>query len=213
MIFVSPDGERSMNTYLGVSAELGPDDLGDGVADQAEIVFLEGYLFDKDKGKEAFLKTARACRAAGGKAGIAISDPFCVERHRDDFLGLIKGELDYFIGNRAELLSLFQTDDLDTALVKAAEICPLVVCTQSGAGVTIVQGATRVHVGVQEVVPVDATGAGDLFAAGFLYGLAIGADLETCGKMGNVCAAEIISHMGARPETDLQALFKQNGLI
>lgn len=213
MIFVSPDGERSMNTYLGVSAELGPDDLADGVADQAEIVFLEGYLFDKDKGKEAFLKTARACRAAGGKAGIAISDPFCVERHRDDFLALIKDELDYFIGNRAELLSLFQADDLDAALGKAAEICPLVVCTQSGDGVTIVQGETRIHVGVQEVVPVDATGAGDLFAAGFLYGLATGADLETCGKMGNVCAAEIISHMGARPEADLQALFKQNGLI
>jgi sugar/nucleoside kinase (ribokinase family) len=213
MIFVSPDGERSMNTYLGVSAELGPDDLTDGVADQAEIVFLEGYLFDKEKGKEAFLKTARACRAAGGKAGIAISDPFCVERHRDDFLGLIKDELDYFIGNRAELLSLFQTDDLDTALGKAAQVCPLVVCTQSGDGVTILQGATRVHVGVQKVVPVDATGAGDLFAAGFLYGLAMGADLEICGKMGNVCAAEIISHMGARPEADLQVLFKQNGLI
>ena len=132
MIFVSPDGERSMNTYLGISAELGPEDVAEDVAAEAEFVFLEGYLFDKDKGKEAFLRAARTCRAAGGKAGIAISDPFCVERHRADFLNLIENEMDYVIGNEAEIRSLYQNDDLEADLAAVAAICPLVVCTRSG---------------------------------------------------------------------------------
>ncbi len=212
MIFVSPDGERSMNTYLGISAELGPDDLPDGVADSAEIVFLEGYLFDKDKGKEAFIATARACRAAGGMAGIAISDPFCVERHRADFLDLIENELDYVIGNEAEIRALYQNDDLEGDLRAVAAICPLVVCTRSGDGVTIMQDGVRTDVPVTKVVPVDATGAGDQFAAGFLYGLATGQDMETAGRMGCVAAAEVISHMGPRPEASLPDLFRQAGL-
>ena len=112
MIFVSDDGERSMNTYLGISAELGPEDVNLEVASNAEIVFLEGYLFDKDKGKDAFVKLAKECRSAGGLSGIAISDPFCVERHRPDFLSLIKNELDYVIGNKEEIMALFQTDNL-----------------------------------------------------------------------------------------------------
>ena len=213
MIFVSPDGERSMNTYLGISAELGPDDVSEDVAGQAEIVFLEGYLFDKDKGKEAFIRTARSCRAAGGKAGIAISDPFCVERHRADFLTLIGEELDYVIGNEDEVKSLFETDDLDLAMKKLSALCPLAVCTRSGDGVSILQGDTRINVPVEKIVPVDATGAGDQFAAGFLYGLATDQDLETCGKMGCAAAGEVISHMGARPETDLKTLFATTGLL
>ena len=135
MIFTSADGERSMNTYLGISSELGPEDVSGSVAQEAEYVFLEGYLFDKDKGKKAFVELSRACRSAGGKAGIAISDPFCVERHRADFLDLIEHELDYVIGNDAEIKSLFETDDLETALAKTAEICELVVCTRGGEGV------------------------------------------------------------------------------
>ena len=213
MIFVSPDGERSMNTYLGISAELGPEDVDLDVAANAKIVFLEGYLFDKDKGKEAFTTMARACRAAGGQAGIAISDPFCVERHRDDFLALIKDELDYVIGNEAEIKSLWQTEDLEEALVKTAEICPLFACTLSGDGVTIVSGETRVSVGVERIVPVDATGAGDGFAAGFLYGLATGADLKTCGEMGCLVAGEVIRHIGPRAGRDLKALLQENGLL
>ncbi len=213
MIFVSPDGERSMNTYLGISAELGPEDVSEDVAAEAEIVFLEGYLFDKDKGKDAFIRTARTCRAAGGKAGIAISDPFCVERHRDDFLNLIEHEMDYVIGNEAEIMSLFQNNDLEADLAAVAAICPLVVCTRSGDGVTIINEGARVNIPVEKVVPVDATGAGDQFAAGFLYGLATGRDMETAGRMGCVAAAEVISHIGPRPETDLKALFKTAGLI
>lgn len=213
MIFVSPDGERSMNTYLGISAELGPEDVDLDVAGNAKIVFLEGYLFDKDKGKEAFTTMARACRAAGGQAGIAISDPFCVERHRDDFLALIEDELDYVIGNEAEIKSLWETDDLEEALAKTTEICPLFACTKSGDGVTIVSGETRVSVGVERIVPVDATGAGDGFAAGFLYGLATGADLKTCGEMGCLVAGEVIRHIGPRAGRDLKALLQENGLL
>ncbi|WGW04402.1 adenosine kinase [Tropicibacter oceani] len=213
MIFVSPDGERSMNTYLGISAELGPEDVSEDVTAQSEIVFLEGYLFDKDKGKEAFLRAARTCRAAGGLAGIAISDPFCVERHRDDFLTLIEHEMDYVIGNEAEIRSLFQNDDLEADLAAVAAICPLVVCTRSGDGVTIIHKGVRTEIPVHKVVPVDATGAGDQFAAGFLYGLATGADMATAGRMGCVSAAEVISHIGPRPEANMQALYRQKGLI
>lgn len=213
MIFVSPDGERSLNTYLGISSDLAPEDVSEDVAGQAEIIFLEGYLFDKDKGKEAFLQAARNCRAANGKTGIAISDPFCVDRHRPDFLRMIGDELDYVIGNEAEIRSLFETDDVEAAIARTAEMCPLVVCTRSGDGVTIVAGEQRVDVPVERIVPVDATGAGDQFAAGFLYGLATGRDLEICGRMGCVAAREVIGHVGPRPETDILTLFKAEGLM
>lgn len=213
MIFVSPDGERSMNTYLGISTGLTSNDVPEAVASNARLMFLEGYLFDHDAGKTAFREAARATKAGGGKAGIAISDPFCVERHRADFLALIEHDLDYVIGNEAEIRSLFETDDVEEALARTHEICPLVVCTRSGDGVTLIDGQTRIEVPVEKVVPVDATGAGDQFAAGFLYGLATGRDLETCGRMGNLCAAEVISHVGPRPAKDMAREFRSVGLI
>ncbi len=211
MIFVSPDGERSMNTYLGISSELGPIDVSDDVAGQAEILFLEGYLYDKLKGKQAFERAVQLCHASGGKAGIALSDPFCVDRHRDDFRRLVK-DLDYVIGNEHEWSSLYQTD-LSAALEQAAADSGLVVCTRSGHDVIVVRGDEQAIVPVRKIVPVDATGAGDQFAAGFLYGLATGQSLSNCGRMGCVAAAEVISHFGARPETDLKALFRKEGLI
>ena len=211
MIFVSPDGERSMNTYLGISSELGPVDVSDDVAGQAEILFLEGYLYDKAPGKQAFERAVQLCHASGGKAGIALSDPFCVDRHRSDFRRLVK-DLDYVIGNEHEWSSLYQTE-LSSALEQAAADCGFVVCTRSGHDVIVVRGAEQVVVPVQKIVPVDATGAGDLFAAGFLYGMATGQSLSTCGRMGCVAAAEVISHFGARPETDLKELFRKSGLI
>ncbi|MDX1781974.1 MAG: adenosine kinase [Thalassovita sp.] len=211
MIFVSPDGERSMNTYLGISSELGPDDVADDVAGDAEILFLEGYLYDKPKGKDAFERAAKLCRAAGGKAGIALSDPFCVDRHRGDFRRLVK-DLDYVIGNQHEWESLYQTD-LSAALEQAAMDAGMVVCTRSGHDVVLVRGEEEAVVPVNEIVPTDATGAGDQFAAGFLYGYATGATLEVAGRMGCVAAAEVISHFGARPEADLKQLFRREGLI
>ena len=211
MIFVSPDGERSMNTYLGISSELGPEDVSDSVAGKAEILFLEGYLYDKPKGKEAFERAARLTRAAGGKAGIALSDPFCVDRHRDSFRRLVK-ELDFVIGNEHEWESLYQTD-LSAALEQAAVDAGTVVCTRSGHDVVVVRGEEEAVVPVTAVVPVDATGAGDQFAAGFIYGLATGADLAVAGRMGCIAAAEVIGHFGARPEADIKALFKRAGLV
>ena len=213
MIFVSDDGERSMNTYLGISAELGPEDVNLEVAASADIVFLEGYLFDKDKGKEAFIKLAKECRAAGGLSGIAISDPFCVERHRADFLSLIKNELDYVIGNKEEIMALFETDNFESALSKAVDISPLVVCTRSSEGVTAIQEGNRVDFRVEPVIPVDATGAGDQFAAGFLYGLATHANLEAACSMGCLCAEEVIGHIGPRPQIRLLDKFSEMKLI
>ena len=213
MIFVTGDGERSMNTYLGISAELGPEDVAETVAGNTDYLFLEGYLFDKDKGKAAFLKAARACHAGGGKAGIALSDPFCVDRHRDDFRRLIREELDYTIGNQQEWMSLYQTEDLEAALALARADCPVVVCTRSGDDVVLIHGEERAAAPVHRVVPVDATGAGDQFAAGFIYGMATGQSLERAGRMGCAAAAEVIGHFGARPEGDIKARFRALGLI
>lgn len=211
MIFVSPDGERSMNTYLGISSELGPDDVSESVAGAAKILFLEGYLYDKPKGKQAFERAARLTRAGGGKAGIALSDPFCVDRHRDDFRRLVR-ELDYVIGNEHEWCSLYQCD-LSEALEQAARDSGLVVCTRSGHDVILVRGDEEAVARVNRVVPVDATGAGDQFAAGFLYGLATEAPLAVAGRMGCIAAAEVIGHIGARPEADVRALFRREGLL
>ena len=211
MIFVAPDGERSMNTYLGISSELGPEDVAGAVAGEAEVLFLEGYLYDKPKGKEAFERAAKLCRQAGGRAGIALSDPFCVNRHRADFRRLVR-DLDYVIGNQHEWESLYETD-LDSALTQAAADCGLVACTRSGEEVIVLRGDERAVVPVKRVVPVDATGAGDQFAAGFIYGMATGRSLEASGRMGCVAAAEVISHFGARPEADLRALFAAQSLI
>ncbi|MDK3074040.1 adenosine kinase [Sedimentitalea sp. JM2-8] len=213
MIFVSPDGERSMNTYLGISTGLTSADVPDNVSGNAKIMFLEGYLFDHDAGKTAFREAARATRAGGGKTGIAISDPFCVDRHRSDFISLIQHDLDFVIGNEAEIQSLFETDHLDDALMMTAALCPLVVCTRSGDGVSVMEGTSRIDVPVDRIVPVDATGAGDQFAAGFLFGLAQGRDLETCARIGCVCASEVISHIGPRPETDVLHLLRDRGLV
>jgi sugar/nucleoside kinase (ribokinase family) len=212
MIFVSPDGERSMNTYLGISAELGPDDVPEDVAEGAAILFLEGYLYDKDKGKAAFTRAADLCGKAGGKAGITLSDPFCVDRHRDDFQKLVAESMDYVIGNEHEWTHLYQTEDLDAALDREAADCDLVVCTRSGRDVVLIGNGERVEVPVHAIKPVDATGAGDQFAAGFLYGLSTGRDLHACGRMGVIAAAEVISHMGPRPEADLRVMFEAAGL-
>jgi len=212
MIFVTPDGERSMNTYLGISAELGTEDVPLAVAENCDFLFLEGYLFDKDKGKAAFLKAAEACHRGKGQAGISLSDPFCVDRHRDDFRRLVK-TLDYVIGNEHEWSALYQTEDLEAALQMAAADCGTVACTRSGADVVLIREGERAEVPVHRIVPVDATGAGDQFAAGFLYGLATGQSLAKAGRMGCIAAAEVIAHFGARPESDVKDLFHRQGLI
>ncbi|MBT0959304.1 adenosine kinase [Alphaproteobacteria bacterium KMM 3653] len=212
MIFVTPDGERSMNTYLGISSEVGPQDVDAAVTGNCDTLFLEGYLFDKDPGKAAFHAAAETAKKAGARAGISLSDPFCVERHRGDFRALISGPLDYVLCNDAELLSLYQVSDLDEALKLAAADCALVACTRSAEGVAIQSAEGRIDVPTTPLTPVDTTGAGDQFAAGFLYGMTTGRDLKTCGQMGCIAAGEVISHIGPRPEASLAELFAKAGL-
>ncbi|RVV97038.1 adenosine kinase [Mesobaculum littorinae] len=213
MIFVSPDGERSMNTYLGAGADLNSGDVPDAIFAGGGILFLEGYLFDKDDGKTAFAEAARAMRAAGGLAGITLSDPFCADRHRADFQRLIADEMDFVIGNAAEWKTLYETEDLNEAVDRAAQVCGTVVCTRSGDPVWLRRGDERAEIPVETVVPVDATGAGDQFAAGFLFGYARDLPLDTCGRMGVAAAAEVIGHIGPRPERDMAAVFRELGLI
>lgn len=212
MIFVSPDGERSMNTYLGAGADISSADVPD-VFGGGGILFLEGYLFDKDEGKTAFSEAAGRMQAAGGRAAITISDPFCAERHREDFKRLIAEDMDIAIGNDAEWMTLYETDDLEAALAQAAAVCDIVACTRSGDPVWVWSGDTRVEAPVESVTPVDATGAGDQFAAGFLYGLASGKSLDVAARMGVVCAKEVIGHIGPRPEVDVMTLFQEAGLV
>ena len=211
MIFVSPDGERSMNTFLGISAELSPADIPQVVLGNGEILFIEGYLYDKPAGKAAIHEAATRCRAGRGMAGVSLSDPFCVERHRDDFKKLVT-ELDYVIGNHHEWMSLYQTQTLDEALAMASQDCDHIVATHSDQPVQIIHNGAHVSVPVTATTPVDATGAGDQFAAGYLYGLSIGAKTETRGKMGIIAAREVISHFGARPDRDVSKLFAVAGL-
>jgi sugar/nucleoside kinase (ribokinase family) len=213
MIFVSPDGERSMNTYLGAGADLDQGDVSSTLFEGSRFLFLEGYLFDKDEGKTAFYAAATTMQNAGGASGISLSDPFCVERHRADFKRLITDNMDFVLGNAAEWQTLYETDDLDDALAQASAVCETVVCTRSGDPVLLRQGAQTVEVAVKPVTPVDATGAGDQFATGFLYGLARGLPLEVCGKLGVIAAAEVIGHVGPRPKVDLMDLFKQAALL
>lgn len=213
MIFVSPDGERSMNTYLGAGADLDRDDVSADVFAGSKMLFLEGYLFDKDEGKTAFAEAARLMREAGGKAGITLSDPFCADRHRADFQRLIADEMDFVLGNAAEWTTLYETDDLNAALDQAEAVCETVVCTHSGEPVHLRSGGTQVLVPVTPVTPVDATGAGDQFATGFLFGMARGRPLEICGRMGVIAASEVIGHIGPRPKANLSELFKQAGLL
>jgi len=212
MIFVSPDGERSMNTYLGAGADISSADVPD-VFVGGGILFLEGYLFDKDEGKTAFSDAATRMKAAGGRSAITISDPFCAERHRADFQRLIAEDMDIAIGNEDEWKTLYETDDLEAAVARAAEVCDIVACTRSGDSVWVVSGGQRYEAPVTRVVPVDATGAGDQFAAGFLFGVASGRDLETAARMGVLCAQEVIGHVGPRPERDMKAAFAEAGLI
>ncbi len=213
IVLVTPDGERSMNTYLGVTEFLGPEDIFDEQVAEAEWIYLEGYRFDGPQSVAAFDKAIAACKGAGGRVSLTLSDPFCVDRHRAAFRALIQDHVDLLFCNRAEMLSMYETDDFDAALAQAAKEVDIVACTDSEHGAHILSDGHRWHAPAMPVQIVDATGAGDLFAGAFLWGLTNGYDLETCGRMGCVGASEVISHIGARPEADLKALFSEAGLL
>ena len=213
IVLVTPDGERSMNTYLGVTEFLGPEDIDEAQMAQAEWIYLEGYRFDGPQSVAAFDKAITACTSSGGRVSLTLSDPFCVGRHRDAFRALIQDHVDLLFCNRAEMLSMYETDDFDAALAMAASEVEIVACTDSENGAHILSHGQRWHAPAMPVQIVDATGAGDLFAGAFLWALTNGHDLETSGRMGCIAASEVISHIGARPEADLNALFEKQGLL
>lgn len=212
LIMITPDGERTMNTYLGASVALSPDDIDADLVAAATVTYLEGYLWDPPQAKQAFLKAAEAARSANRLVALSLSDPFCVERHRESFLDLIRSGIDMLFANETEIRALYQSAGFDEALQAVRTDCKLAVLTRSAAGSVIVEG-DEVHVVEAVKVPrvVDLTGAGDLYAAGFLFGYTQGRDLVACARLGAIAASEVISHVGARPQVPLVTLAAQSG--
>ena len=207
LIVVTPDAQRTMNTFLGVSSLLEPGDVDVGLVARARVVYLEGYLFDRDGAKEAFRTAAAAAHAAGGKVSLTLSDSFCVDRHRADFRDLVAGQVDLLFCNEEELLSLYETAVLDEAVQAVRRDCEIAAVTMGKDGSMVVTPDGTVAVAAHPVSEVvDTTGAGDLYAAGFLYGLTHGRSLGDCGRLGSVAAAEVIAHVGARPNAPLSRL-------
>ena len=215
MIFVTPDGERSMNTYLGACVELGPEDVEASKASDAKVTYFEGYLWDPPLAKEAIRMTAKLAHAAGREVSMTLSDPFCVDRYRDEFLELMRsGTVDIVFANEHELKSLYQTADFDTALNAIRADCKLAAVTRSENGSLIVRNSETVEIKAVEIDElVDTTGAGDLYAAGFLFGYTSGKDLETCGNLGSLAAGIVIQQIGPRPQADLRLAAEQAGLL
>ena len=207
LVIVTPDAERTMCTFLGVASALSPDDVPVTLIDDARFTYLEGYLWDQPSAKEAFRAAAARAHQAGRKVALTLSDPFCVDRHRVDFLDLISGEVDILFANDDELRSLYEVDDLDTAVQKVRNHCEIAAVTCGADGSVVVAGDDLFEVAAHPVEHVvDTTGAGDLYAAGFLYALSRGYDPVTAGRLGGLAASEVISHLGARPEVSLADL-------
>lgn len=214
LVLVTPDGERTMNTFLGASVDFTPGDIDPDLIAGAKIVYLEGYLFDKDAAKSAFREAAKLAKEAGAKVALTLSDPFCVDRHRDDFRKLVKEDADIVFANEKEITTLYEVNSFDEAADAALMDCEMAVLTRSEEGSVIVGAGETTQIPADPVTKVvDATGAGDLYASGFLYGLTRGLPLETCGRLGSLAAAEVISHLGARPETSLAKLAKARGVV
>jgi sugar/nucleoside kinase (ribokinase family) len=213
-IMITPDGERTMNTFLGACVNLGPDDIDRAIVSDAKVTYLEGYLWDPPQAKEAFKKAAKIARGAKRKVSLTLSDSFCVDRHRDSFLDLIRGDVDIVFANEKEIKSLYETEDFDETLQKVRKDCEIAVLTRSAAGCVVVKGK-EIHVVEAHPVAtvVDVTGAGDLFASGFLYGYTHGLGLADSARLGSLAAAEVISHVGARPEVRLSSHAKAAGLL
>jgi sugar/nucleoside kinase (ribokinase family) len=213
-ILVTPEGERTMNTYLGACVNLTVADIDTDIVSQAKVTYMEGYLWDRPEAKEAFKRAAQIARKAGRMTSITLSDSFCVERHRDSFLDLIRNDIDIVFANETEIKSLYQTQNFDGALRAIQKDCPIAVLTRSADGCVVVKG-DEIHSAPAFPVShvVDVTGAGDLFAAGFLHGFTHDRPLAHCAQLGALAAAEVISHIGARPEVNLRAHATALGLL
>jgi sugar/nucleoside kinase (ribokinase family) len=212
LIFVTPDAQRTMQTYLGACVELGPEQVDEKQVAAAQVTYLEGYLWDKPAAKDAFRKAAEVAHRAGRKVSLTLSDSFCVGRHRAEFRDLVDNHVDVLFANEAEILSLYETTKFEDVLPHLrAKKSRIAAVTRSEKG-SVAIGMGEVHAVPAQagVKVVDTTGAGDLYASGFLHGLTTGRDLATCAKLGSICAGEIISHYGARPEVSLRDLAARN---
>jgi sugar/nucleoside kinase (ribokinase family) len=213
-ILVTPDGERTMNTYLGACVNLTTADIDEKIVGDSRVTYMEGYLYDKAEAKEAFRRAARVARNANRLTSITLSDSFCVERHRKDFLQLLRSSIDIVFANESEVTAMYETNNFNDALAAIRKDCAIAVLTRSEKGCVIAQGRTTVEVPAQKLHSiVDLTGAGDLFAAGFLFGFTRELELKRCAELGTLAAAEVISHIGARPDINLREHALGNGLL
>ena len=210
LVIITPDGQRSMATYLGACVELGPDDIDAETIRGHRVTYLEGYLWDAPQAKEAMIKAAQLAHKGGRQVALTLSDPFCVDRHRESFRDLILNHVEILFANEQEIISLYQAENVYAALERGRGDCKLLAVTRSEEGSLIASGdmVRQVNAVPMERV-VDTTGAGDLYAAGFLFGITHGYDVAASGRIGAIAAGEIISHIGARPETDLQELMRR----
>ena len=210
IILVTPDAERTMNTCLGAATQLTPTDIDRDMLASAKVTYLEGYLFDQDHAKDAFFHAGNLVEEIGHKLALTLSDSFCVERHRDDFLKLIEGHVHILFANEEEITSLFQISNFDKVIEMVRGKCEIAALTRGDKGSVIVTKDDVIEVSAEKIEKLeDTTGAGDAYAAGFLFGYTEGMDLATCGRIGSIAAAEVISHMGARPEVNLAELINQ----
>jgi len=206
LVLVTPDGQRTMNTYLGACVSFGEDDVDEALVADSAITYLEGYLFDPPAAQAAFRRAAATAHAAGRQVALSLSDPFCVDRHRAAFRELVSRDVDILFANEAEVTSLYEENTFEAAAEAVRRDVALAVLTRSEAGSVILRGTEMVEIPAEPTRVVDTTGAGDAYAAGFLAGLTAGRSLPVCGRMGSIAAAEVISHYGARPEADLKKL-------
>jgi sugar/nucleoside kinase (ribokinase family) len=214
LILVTPDGERTMNTFLGASTELGSGEVDAAMIASSQITYLEGYLFDKPEAKQAFHTAADLAAKSGRKTALTLSDPFCVDRHRDDFRRLVHHGVDILFANEKEITALYEANSFAEAVKAVRGECEIAVLTRSEQGSVIVTPRGTIDIRPKPVAKVvDVTGAGDLYAAGFLFGLTRGHSLADCGRLGSMAAAEVITHIGARPEKPLRELARSEGLV
>jgi sugar/nucleoside kinase (ribokinase family) len=207
LIYVTPDAERTMCTFLGASTQLEPDDLDLSMVRETKVLYLEGYLWDSPAAKRAFIAAAEACRKAGGQVALSLSDGFCVDRHRDSFLELVNGHVDVLFANETEILSLYETADLAGALDRVRSCCSTVAITRGADGSVVMSGDQRWDIGIFGLGDLlDTTGAGDLYAGGFLHAYTQGESLERCGQLGALCAGQIVTQLGARSQVSLKQL-------
>ena len=214
LIVVTPDGNRTMNTFLGAASLLDAADISKSAVQSAAVVFLEGYLFDREAAKDAFRTAAEFAHAAGRRVALTLSDSFCVDRHRADFLSLVKNDIDILFSNEDELKALYQVESINDGLHQLREDCEFAAVTRNEHGSVVIDGEEVVIIDAEPVDSVvDATGAGDMYAAGFLYGFVRGKPIEQCGKIASLVASEVISHMGPRPLVSLATVVPKDLLL